>query len=107
MLLKRKEKVMRTNISKIIDGIRYDTEKAEVIASNEYWDGHNWERGGRNMHLYKTKKGRFFLGCSTQWQGEIDYIEPLTKEDAMYNFEKLEVQEVTYEKAFGVEPEEA
>ena len=27
----------------VIDGIRYDTEKAEIIADDCYWDGHNYE----------------------------------------------------------------
>jgi hypothetical protein len=98
---------MRAKVEQIIGGIRYDTEKAELIASNEYWDGSNFERGGRNKHLYKTKKGRYFLCFSTQWQGEIDYIEPLSKEDAMFEYEGLREHEMSYEEAFGEKPEEA
>lgn len=32
----------------VIGGVRYDTDKAEVVAHDCYWDGHNWERHGRN-----------------------------------------------------------
>lgn len=94
-------------MSRVIAGVRYDTEKAEVIASNEYWDGNNFERGGRNKHLYKTKKGNFFAGYSTQYQGEQDYIEPVSKKEAMQLYEELRKHESSYEAAFDVTPEEA
>ena len=45
---------------KVINGIRYDTEKAVIIAHDCYWDGHNMERYGRRrykMELTMTKKG--------------------------------------------------
>ena len=31
----------------IIDGKRYGTLGATLIAGNDYWDGHNFERSGR------------------------------------------------------------
>ena len=98
---------MRANIVQIIDGRRYNTETAEIIASNEYWDGSNWERSGRNMHLYKTKKGAFFVGYSTCWQGERDYLEPVGPGEAKAIYEKLREHEVEYEEAFEEAPEEA
>lgn len=99
--------IMRSSIVQIIDGVRYDTDKAQVVASNEYWDGHNYERQGRNTHLYKTKKGNFFAGYSTLWQGEKDYLEPLSKEEAKELYESLREQDLTYEEAFGETPQEA
>jgi len=94
-------------MQQIITGIRYDTEKAEVIASNEYWDGSNWERHGRNLHLYKSPNGRFFAGYSTQWQGELNYIEPLSTDEAMQMYEDLPEHPMSWEDAFGEAPEEA
>jgi hypothetical protein len=94
-------------MEKIIEGVRYDTDKATELASDRYWDGNNWERGGRNCYLYKTGKGRFFKHCTTIWQGERDNIVPLTRDEAMALYESLLEHEVSYEDAFGVEPEEA
>lgn len=69
-------------MQQIIDGVRYDTEKATLVASDRYWDGHNLERRGRNTYLYKSPKGRWFALHTTQWQGERDYIEPLDEDAA-------------------------
>ena len=91
---------MRHRITAIIDGKRYDTDKATVLASDEYWDGHNYERGGTNCHLYRTAKGAYFAGYSTQWQGSRPRIEVLTLAEAQRLYEQLPVHEVEYEAAF-------
>lgn len=91
---------MRAHITQIINGIRYSTEAATVLASNEYWDGSNWERGGTNLHLYRSAHGRYFVGHSTQWQGQRDYIEVLTEEEAVKLYEDLPEYELSYEEAF-------
>lgn len=41
----------------IIDRTRYSVADAELIASDNYWDGRNSERHGRNQFLFRTKKG--------------------------------------------------
>ncbi len=94
-------------MEQIIDGKRYNTETADLVASNRYWDGNNWERHGRNTYLYRTKKGNFFLHHTTLWQGEDDSIEPVTKEEAKGHYEDLREHDMTYEDAFGESPEEA
>lgn len=91
----------------IIDGKRYDTDKAQEVASDRYWDGNNWERQGRNTYLFKTEKGNFFLHRTTLWQGEMDSIEAITKEEAKGWYEMLPEHEMEYEEAFGEPPEEA
>ena len=99
---------MKSEISKVIDGLRYDTEKAQVIASNEYWDGSNWERGGRNTHLYRTQAGRYFVVHSTQWQGERTNLEPMTQEEAQALYYELPEQVIDFSEAFpGATVEEA
>jgi len=78
-------------MKEVIGGIKYDTEKAEIIADDCYWDGHNWERNGRNTFLYKTQNGRYFVVRQTLWQGERDQLEPLTIDEAiilMNNYQK-------------------
>jgi predicted metallo-beta-lactamase superfamily hydrolase len=94
-------------MEQIIDGKKYSTGKADLVASDRYWDGSNFERSGRNTFLYKTKKGSFFLYHATQWQGEREHIEAITEEEARQYYEQLPEQEMTYSEAFGQEPEEA
>jgi hypothetical protein len=84
----------------IINRTVYDTEKATEIANDHYWDGHNFERGGRNTHLFKTAKGNYFAHHVTLWQGEHDSIEPLTLDEAADMYEQLHVHVVAFEQAF-------
>lgn len=91
---------MRHQLTAVINGKRYNTETATVIASNEYFDGSNWERGGTNTHLYKTKNGRYFAGYSTCWQGSRSSIEALTIDEAKRLYEMLPEHEEEYEDAF-------
>ncbi|MDK2974906.1 MAG: hypothetical protein PWP08_1277 [Methanofollis sp.] len=94
-------------MEQIIDGRRYDTETADLIASDRYWDGSNFERNGRNAYLYKTKNGRFFLYHTSLWQGERDHIETVDEEEARTFYEQLPEHPVSYADAFGEEPEDA
>jgi hypothetical protein len=93
----------------IIDRVRYDVRKAELVAGDDYWDGHNWERSGRNTWLYKTPKGRYFTVTLTQWQGERDTLRPVTVDDAIALYEgALSEHELSYAEAFpGVKVEDA
>lgn len=96
-------------MTQVIDGKRYNTATATLLASNCYWDGHNWERGGTNTWLFKTKKGAYFFAHRTMWQGSVDHIEPTSEAEARDFFEAQDrhgTQEVDYAEAFG-EPEEA
>ena len=90
----------RIEMQKVIDGIRYDTEKAELIAHDVFWDGHNFERHGRNAWLYHTPNGRYFVVKGTLWQGERDTLTPLRPEEARRLYERLPEHEVAYEEAF-------
>ena len=94
-------------MQQIVNGLNYDTEKADLVASNEYWDGHNWDRDGRNTYLYRTKAGRFFVYRTSQWQGERDHIEPVSPDEARQYYEDLSEHGMTYAEAFGEEPEDA
>jgi hypothetical protein len=94
-------------MKQIIDRKEYDTDKAQLVASNRFWDGSNFERSGRNTYLYKTPKGNFFTHNTTQWQGERDTLEALTEDEAKTLYEDLPEHDMTYEAAFGEKPEEA
>lgn len=91
----------------VIDGKRYNTETALLLAGNDYWDGSNFERSGRNLFLYKTKNGRYFTVGLSQWQGERDILTPIDRDDAKKLFEDLEEKRVDWETAFDEKPEEA
>lgn len=91
----------------IINGLRYDTDKAQLLAHDRYWDGNNHDRHGRNKFLYKTKNGRFFLHTTTRWQGERDAIQSIEEAEARQLWEDLPEKETEYVQAFGEDPEEA
>lgn len=93
----------------IVDRTRYDVRKAELVAGDDYWDGHNYERHGRNTWLYKTPRGRYFTVTRTQWAGEFDTLRPVTLDDAIALYEDaLTERRLSYAEAFpGVQVEEA
>jgi len=97
----------KRHMEQIVDGLKYSTENADLVASDRYWDGSNFDRNGRNTYLYKTKKGRFFLHHTSRWEGERDSIEPVDEEAARTFYENLPEHEMGYAEAFGEEPEEA
>jgi len=94
-------------MEQIINGLKYDTKVADLVASDRYWDGHNWSRHGRNTYLYRTKAGRFFVYRTSNWQGERDHIEPVGLKDAKHYYEKMPEHDMSYAEAFGEEPEDA
>lgn len=97
------------DFTKIIDRKRYSVSTATLIAHDAYWDGHNYERHGRNTFLYRTPRGRYFTITLTQWQGERDNLIPVTQDEAIELYESsLTEHEVDYATAFpDVQVEEA
>jgi hypothetical protein len=90
-----------TEFVRIVDRKRFDVATATFLASDAYWDGHNFERRGRNRFLYRTPGGAYFLVTLTQWQGEQDTLEPVTLEQAVELYEgPLTEHPVSYEEAF-------
>lgn len=93
------------NFTRVIERKRYSTATATLIASDAYWDGHNFERRGRNQFLYRTPRGAYFTVTLTQWNNERDTLEPVDIDQAIELYEgPLSEHEVSYEQAFpGVE----
>lgn len=68
----------------------YD-QAGEVIArvryneNLDYWNGHDWTCGstGRHKGLTKLADGSYVLIHGTQWQGERDYGEVISAEQAL------------------------
>ena len=94
---------------RIFERKKYSVRVSILIASDDYWDGHNWERNQRNRFLYRTSKGAYFLVTLTRWQNEQDSLKPVTQDEAMNLYETtLTEHEVSYALAFpGVEVCEA
>jgi hypothetical protein len=94
--------------TEIIGGKRYSTKTATLIADDAYWDGHNWERRGRNRFLYRTQKNNYFLITLTQWQGEKDRLAPINQDDALRFWDELSEKRISFEDAFpGITVEDA
>jgi len=94
--------------NEVIGGKRYKTADSEEIANDAYWDGHNYERRGRNRFLFKTKNGNYFLVTRTCWEGERNALTPLSQDEAIMTWEELTEHLVKFEEAFpGVTVEEA
>ena len=90
-----------TDFVRIVDRTRYDVSKSTLLAGDDYWDGHNFERRGRNTFLYRTPRGAYFVVNMTMWQGEQDDIEAVTLDDAIALYEgSLTEHHVDYETAF-------
>lgn len=89
------------DFTRIIDRKRYSVATAELLAGNDFWDGHNFERRGRNTFLYRTPKGAYFVVTLSQWQGEQDTLEPVDLAEAIRLFEgELTEHRVEYAEAF-------
>ena len=90
-----------TEWERIVDRKRYSIKTATLIADDCFWDGHNFERHGRQTWLYRTPKGAFFLVTRTQWQGEEDSLTPISEDRAIELYEgRLSEHHVDYERAF-------
>lgn len=86
---------------RVIGGKIYNTETATLIADTTYADGRNKHTGGRATFLYTTAKGAYFACHETCWQNERDVIEPLTTEEAVALYEKLnDPNQIAFELAF-------
>lgn len=96
------------SISRVINGKRYNSATATLIASDCYWDGNNFERSGTNTWLYKTKGGAYFTVYRTMWQGDRDSLDAVTRAEAIELYEGcLTEHAVEYEEAFDAIVEEA
>lgn len=84
----------------VVNKTRYRMAGSTLLAHDSFWDGHNFERHGRNTFLYRSPRGRYFAVHLTMWQGERDYIEPLSEDEAYKLYEDLPEHETPVEQAF-------
>jgi len=88
------------NYTAIVDRKRYSTKDSVLLAGDDYWDGHNYERSGTNTFLYRTKKGAYFWIGLSQWQGERDNLTPVSMDQAYTMYERMQEKRVPVEDAF-------
>ena len=92
---------MREKMRKIVDGLRYNTETAVVIAHNEHWGGQNRKEKYETMYLYRTKKGNYFGVMSSSPKNKIAELTPFATASAMCMWGVLGKHLVEFENAFG------
>jgi hypothetical protein len=86
----------------VVGGKRYRTDKSTLIAHDEYWNGYSCEQGGRNTFLFRTPNGDFFAQYQTLLPGETNRIAPLGINEAMSLYQSLHSKEVPFRVAFPV-----
>lgn len=69
-------------VVQMVDGVAYDTAKADALANSFYSDGESEYHDGVAMELYQDIDGRYFLAEYTSLAGARDRIVPVTAEDA-------------------------
>ena len=69
----------------------------------DYWDGRNWTNGGLGRHkgLTKLRDGRYVLIHGTDWQGEKDWAEIISPEQALQEILKSGNTELLDTKKFA------
>ena len=69
----------------------------------DYWDGRNWQNGGVGRHkgITKLKDGRYVIIIGTDWQGEKDWAEIISPEQALQEILKAQRLELLDTKKFA------
>jgi hypothetical protein len=88
------------NMSWVAAGYRYRTDKATLIAHDEYWNGHSWEQGGCNTFLFRTPNGNFFAQYQTLLPVQTGRIVPSKVDEAVSLYYSLYKKEVPFVVAF-------
>lgn len=89
------------NVSVLVDGKWYSTITATLLASDYYWDGHSFERQGRNTFLYRTPENLYFTVTISRYLGENEALEPLPETEALHLFKKLVKKQICSEEPFA------
>ena len=68
----------------------------------DYWNGRNWQNGGLGLHkgITKLRDGRFVLIHGTDWQGERDWAEIVSPEQALQEILRSGNTELLNKKKF-------
>lgn len=75
-------------VRQVVNGVLYDTHKADMLCGDFYCDGINEYRDGMAFELYVDCFGRFFVARYTDWENGSDSITTIGKEDAYKLYRK-------------------
>lgn len=69
----------------------------------DYWNGRNWQNGGLGLHkgITKLRDGRYVLIHGTDWQGERDWAEIVSPEQALQEILRSGNTELLNKKKFA------
>ena len=77
-----------SRVKQVINGVVYDTYKADALCNNFYQDGKNEYIDGMAFELYIDPFSRFFLVQYTEWKNGINSITPISKKEAKIIYKK-------------------
>lgn len=75
-------------VRQVVNGVLYDTHKADMLCGDFYRDGINEYIDGMAFELYVDCFGRFFVARYTDWENGSDSITTIGKEDAYELYRK-------------------
>lgn len=75
-------------VRQVVNGVLYDTHKADMLCGDFYRDGTNEYIDGMAFELYVDCFGRFFVARYTDWENGSDSITTIGKEDAYKLYRK-------------------
>ena len=87
----------------VYDGNNNVVARVRYNSCLDYWDGRNWTNGGVGRHkgLTKLRDGRYVLIHGTDWQGEKDWAEIISPEQALQEILKSGNTELLETKKFA------
>ena len=88
------------SLTLVVDGKRYRTDTATLLAHDEYWNGHTYEQDGCNTFLFRTPNGNYFAQYQTLLPVITGKVVPLDQSEAMSLYHTLYRKELPFAVAF-------
>jgi len=103
-LFRRDPKMQPLKVKAIRKGFLYDTEKAILLAGDDYMLNGNYEKGPRrneNRFLYVTMNGRYFKVLQVAGPvATVSQVTPLSIDEAVEMWSSLEKRRANFDHAF-------
>lgn len=76
-------------MKQVINGVLYDTYKADALCSDFFMDGEHEYTDGMAFELYVDSFGRFFVARYVEWENGTDSITTVGKKEAGKLYKKF------------------
>lgn len=76
-------------VKQVVNGVLYDTFKADAICNDFYQDGEHEFKDGMAFELYVDSEGRFFVARYVEWENGTDSITTIGKHEAVNLYRKF------------------